>query len=397
MLRTKPLLIASLTLACAVSCKRGAPTEALVSGSKRPASVHAETPADVSSVLEPFRAVAGMPALAGAVFRGATPLAVGVTGVRKLGSPDNVTASDEWHLGSDTKAMTATLVGLFVEKGQLHFTDTLPTLFPGEVVHPGYRNVTLEQLLQHRGGLPADVPPDIWARMRKDGGSPDARLRAVRALLATPPAQLPGTFVYSNAGYMLAGAALERSAGDSWEHLVQQKLWAPLGMGSCGFGPPGTPGKVDQPWGHETQSDGSLSPVDPGAHNADNPPSLGPAGTAHCSLADWGKFLALHLAGARGEPTVLLSAATLQRLQTPPDGGDYASGWGVAQRGWSGGRALTHTGSNTLWLATARLAPAKNLAFVVATNCASPAAKVQLDQAVDSLIQRYARTSPAGR
>ncbi len=345
---------------------------------------------DLSLTLEPFRADAGLPALGGAVFQGGTLLALGATGVRKLGDATRVTSSDEWHLGSDTKAMTATLLGIYVDEGTLHFSDTLGTLFAGETIHPGFLNVTLDELLHHLGGMPGTIPADIWAQMWSDGSSPNARTTAVRALLALPPAQPPGTFVYSNAGYMVAGAALERVVNDSWEHLITTQLWGPLGMASCGFGAPGSPGQVNEPWGHQTNADGSFTPLDPGNPLADNPPSLGPAGTAHCSLPDWGKFLALHLAGARGEPTSLVSTATLQHLQTPPSGSDYACGWLVVSRSWAGGTALTHSGSNTLWYATAWLAPAKNLAFVTATNCASPPAATELDAAFGPLIDKYA-------
>jgi D-alanyl-D-alanine carboxypeptidase len=346
-------------------------------------------PTDLSATLESFRASAGMPALAAAVFRGGTLVAQGTAGVRKLGDTTRVTNADEWHLGSDTKAMTATLIGLYVDKGTLHFSDTLGSLFKGETIDPGFADVTLDQLLQHRGGMPHDMPSNIWRQMWSDGAEPGARMKAVRALLALPPAQSPGTYAYSNAGYMVAGAALERAAKDSWEHLTTTQLWGPLGMRTCGFGAPGTAGRVDEPWGHATNPDGTLTPVEPGP-TSDNPPSMGPAGTAHCSLADWGKFLALHLAGARGEPASLVSTATLKHLQTPPSGGDYASGWGVSSPTWAAGTALTHAGSNKMWLVTAVLAPAKNLAFVVATNCASDEATRGLHAAFGPLIRTYA-------
>ena len=122
-------------------------------------------PDDLASVLEPFRADAGMPALGGAVFRGSTLLALGATGVWKLGDPTPATSADEWHLGSDTKAMTATLIGIFVDKGSLQFSDTLGALFAGETIDPGFVDVTLDELLQHRGGMPANIPADIWAQM----------------------------------------------------------------------------------------------------------------------------------------------------------------------------------------------------------------------------------------
>ncbi len=348
-------------------------------------------PDDVSSLLGPVRTDGGLPALAGAVWRGEQLAAIGVSGVRKYGDSTLATIDDLWHLGSDTKAMTATLVGISVDRGRIHFEDTLAALFPGETIDPGYQGVTLIQLLQHRGGAPGEIPTDIWSRMWADGADPDARIRAVRALLGRAPAQAPGTFVYANAGYMIAGAALERALGLPWEQILQAELFTPLHMRSCGFGAPGTAGRVDQPWGHQIRTDGGDPvPVPPGP-NADNPPSMGPAGTVHCSLADWGKFLAVHLAGARGQalPSGLVSQATLTRLQTPPPGGDYACGWAVGQRPWAGGRVLSHSGSNTMWLVTAWLAPGRNVTFAAVTNRGDRVAGSALDSAFGPLIQRY--------
>ena len=343
-------------------------------------------PDDVSATLDPIRKKGGLPALGAAVFRGSQLIAIGMSGVRKQGDPTPATISDQWHLGSDTKAMTATLIGLYVDKGKIHFDDTIATLFAGEKIDPGYAGVTIEQLLQHRGGAPGNIPQNIWAQMWADGTAPGARLKAALALLALPPAQAPGNFVYANAGYMIAGAALERVTGATWDSLIGNELFGTLHMTSCGFGAPGTPNMVDEPWGHQMQN-GVLTPISPGP-NGDNPPSMGPAGTVHCSLADWGKFLAVHLAGARGEATIA-SAATMKRLQTPPQGGDYAAGWIVTPRGWANGLALTHTGSNTLWYATAWLAPANNMAYAVVTNRADGPVPAAVDSAFGPLIQAY--------
>ena len=350
----------------------------------------AATPVDdISSLLEPVRSANGLPALAGAVWKGGTLVAEGVTGVRKQGDPTPATISDQWHLGSDTKAMTATLIGIYVDKGVIHFDDTIATLFAGETIDPGYSAVTIVELLQHRGGAPGTMPADIWSQMWTDGAATDARSKAVLALISRPPAQAPGTYVYANAGYMIAGHALERLTGKTWENMIQADLFGPLGMPSCAFGAPGTAGNVDEPWGHDVPSAGATPvPIEPGPL-ADNPPSMGPAGTVHCALADWGKFLNLHLAAARGEATSLVSQATMQTLQTPPPGGDYACGWIIANRAWAGGNALTHSGSNTYWFATAWLAPAKNTVFAVVTNRGDDVASTAVDSAFGPLIQKY--------
>lgn len=343
-----------------------------------------QTPDDVSAKLEPFRAAGALPGIAGAVIRGDDLVAIGASGIRKQGDPTPVTIQDQWHLGSDTKAMTATLVGLSVDEGKMKLEDTLGALFPGS--DPGWSKVTLEDLLRHRGGAPADVPPAIWSQMWLDGAKPDALGKAVLAMLAMPPAQAPGTFVYANSGYMIVGLALEKAYGKGWEEQMQTRLFAPLAMASCGFGAAGTPNVVDQPWGHKQGT--PPIPVSPGP-SADNPRSLGPAGTVHCSLRDWGRFLSLHLAGERGEDR-LVKSATIKRLHAPPAGGDYAAGWGVGTRSWAGGLTLSHAGSNTMNYAIVWLAPQKNVGFMVTTNIAGPAAEKQTDASLGPLIQTYA-------
>ena len=76
---------------------------------------------------------------------------------------------------------------------------------------------------------------------------------------------------------------------------------------------------------------------------------MGPAGTVHCSVPDWAKFAALHLAGEPWKGSKLLKPATFRTLHTPPPGREYAGGWIVVERSWAGGVALNHNGSNTSW------------------------------------------------
>ena len=113
---------------------------------------------------------------------------------------------------------------------------------------------------------------------------------------------------------------------------------------------------------------------------------MGPAGTVHCSIPEWARFAALHLAAERGRPR-LLKAGTFRALHTPPAGFEYAGGWLVCQRTWAGGRAFNHSGSNTSWYATVWLAPALNLAFLAATNQGDKVAEKANDDAIVALIR----------
>ena len=348
---------------------------------------------DLSAELEPIRVSGKLPALAAAAFRGDALLAIGAVGFQREGSDARVTRDARWHIGSDTKAMTAVLVAMQIDRGALHFEDTLASLFPDLAIDAALKPVTVEQLLEHRGGLAAALPKEVLVQMWSEAEDPASRAHAVAAILATPPARAVGTFEYSNSSYVVLGAILERITKKTWEDLIREDLFAKLGMTHCGFGAPSEP---DAPWGHRRDGE-RLVPVSPEAIASDNPPALGPAGRVHCTLADWGKFLAVILAGARGDVArsqgnPIASSATMKRLLTPPAGASanerYAGGWSFTERGWGGGTVLTHSGSNTMWLATAWLAPEKNLAFVAATNVFAPK---ELDAAFGAMVNAYAK------
>ncbi|MBV9848767.1 MAG: serine hydrolase, partial [Armatimonadetes bacterium] len=152
------------------------------------------------------------------------------------------------------------------------------------------------------------------------------------------------------------------------------------------FGAMGTPGRIDQPWQH-TVVDGKHQPIGPGPLS-DNPSVIAPAGTVHCAVGDWAKFVALHLQGEQGTSR-LLQPRTLRRLHAPQFGGDYAGGWLVTDRPWGGGRVLTHAGSNTQNYAVVWMAPLDDFAVLVATNQGGARAAQATDAAAATLIRHF--------
>ncbi len=351
-------------------------------------------PDPLAEAIDGIRQLAGIPGMAAAVLQGGSVVKLVATGVRKLGDQTPLQTTDRFHLGSDTKAMTATLAALLVEDGLLSWDLTLAEAFPPLLakMHPDYHDVTLEQLLAHRAGTYTALPahPDIWGPLwQQDKPVVEQRAWFVEQVLTSAPELPPNTaYAYSNAGYMIAGAIIEAKTGKSWEALMQQRLFDPLKMASCGFGPAGQAGAVTEPWGHRKDGD-KLVPVEPGP-GADNPPALGPAGTVHCSLADWAKFVAIHVSGARGADN-LLPASVYALLHQPrsPDPNPYALGWFVLPRPWAGGNALHHVGSNTMNLANVWAAPAKDTALLVVANCGHDWGLKASDDVVAKLIETY--------
>lgn len=337
---------------------------------------------NLDSLLEEIRDEHDIPALTAAFVHDGKLVGHGAVGVRRSGTEEPVTLDDQWHIGSCTKAMTATLIAVLVDEGKLEWSSTI-----GEVIdlkiHPDWKDVTVEQLLYHRSGLPEDrVPdPEVFLKLRAlKGPMQEQRVKLMEIVLEQEPSTEPGTKMqYSNYGYTVAGAMAEAVTGKSWEELLEERLFKPLGITSAGFGAP----VGENPWGHRNSF-----ALKPGPF-ADNPAVIGPAGTVHCSINDWAKFAALHVAGARGE-SGFLEKETFQKLYTPPEGGNYALGWAVAKRSWADGRVLNHAGSNGYWFAVVWIAPKKNLAVLAAANAASPEA---CDAAVGALLDRFKKIS----
>ncbi len=333
-------------------------------------------------VLAPVRDEHHLPGLIGAILVESRLATIGALGIRKIGFPAPITVTDQVHLGSCTKTMTATLIGMLVEDRKLGWNSTFRDIFPEEAstFHPQFQGVTVSQLLTHRAGLPHDGP---WWQLPGQTGTQMRYSLLLSKILKEAPLFRPGTnYAYSNVGYAFAGLMAEQVTGESWESLLERRLFQPLGMASAGFGIPGHLGDVSQPWGHRLVGK-DIRPV-----QIDNATSLGPAGTVHCSVPDWAKFAALHLGNATGTPR-LLKPSTLETLHTPPPGRDYAGGWLVFERSWAGGRALTHSGSNTTFYATIWLAPVRNFAILVATNVGGKPAETACDQAVQALLRSF--------
>ena len=333
--------------------------------------------------LESLRASAGIPALGGAIVTVDGLLWSGVTGLRQQGGTTPVTLSDRWHLGSNTKAMTAVLYAGLIEDGRAAWGMTVPQLFPDLDTDPAWASTTVEQLMGHRAGIVDQAVIPGWMAGAWLPGADVGALRTTlaRSILSAPPAGTPGAFAYSNAGYIVVGAAIERITGEPWESTMQHEMFDRLGMTSAGFGPP----SGDNPWGHRGAA---ITPADPAAFGSDNPPGLGPAGTVHASLEDYARFLRLFLTDGAG----WLHGHSMVQLTTPLSGSGqpYALGWSVLTgQAWSGGGpALTHDGSNTLWLARAVVAPARGAAAICVANAAEPA-RPAIDGLTRALIERF--------
>ena len=354
---------------------------------------------ELTKILQEVRDEFNLPALAAAVVIDGKLLAYDAVGVRKRDDEVAVTRNDQFHIGSCTKAMTATLLARLIDNGQISESLTIGEAFPqwkGAMLKE-YLNVTLPMLVSHWAGFPPTGRswPDGMSHqdVRDLPGAPSQqRLEYVRRMLLQKPVVEPGTsYSYSNAGYTVVAVMIEQALDTSWEKLIQKEVFDPLQMKSAGLGAMGTPGKIDQPWQHRALpvvSKLTSRPIEPGP-SADNPVSIHPGGGVHCSVSDWSQFVIAHLTGKSPSGDQYLSEKSLQFLHTPFSEGDYAAGWMVLERGWGDGTVLHHNGTNTMNFAIAWVAPKRKFAVLVATNQAGSDEPKACDRVASSVIRQF--------
>ncbi|MCY4440677.1 MAG: serine hydrolase [Deltaproteobacteria bacterium] len=268
-------------------------------------------------------------------------------GVRQRGWGQEVTTKDILRINSNTKAMTAAMVATLVEDGVLPkgWQTTVQEVFPG--LHESYHNVTLRELLSMRSGIRKSARN--WNRY-------GSRQEVVMHQFSGAPKVTRGEFHYSNLSFIMAAAMAEKLTGKSWETLMQERIFDPLGMASAGFGEPSERAS-GQPWGHIHDRDrvwvGEERPL---------PAVMGPAGTVSLTMEDWAKFIVLWFDDV--EPKIL-SREVLTELTTDMR---YAAGWHVRPRGTRSKR-LSHGGNSRTWRSRLVVYPSGNTAYLaVATG-----------------------------
>ena len=236
-------------------------------------------------------------------------------------------------IGSVTKQFTGAAIMKLEMAGKLNTADPISKYLPG--VPEDKAGITIHHLLTHTAGFSGDL-----------GGmdeEPIERDALVARVLAAPLVAKPGEqFEYSNEGFALAGAIVERVSGQGYEAFLREHLFLPADMADTGYQAPAWPltrlpigYRADgQAWGR-TYKNGWL-PDGPGWYLRAN-------GGIHASLDDLYRW---HLAL---ESSKVLSADARTKYLTghvPSVGGErYAYGWGV-QQSRRGGTVITHDGGN---------------------------------------------------
>ena len=281
-----------------------------------------------------------------------------------------------FRIGSITKPVTAMAMLRLVHLEKARFGDPVTTFVPElEQVNNPFAwtpGPSIFQLATMTGGLarePEDLPRYLV-------GAPEDWLdTAFRALEATSFEYEPGTrYQYSNIGYAMLGAAVERAAGEPFMDHVAENLLVPLGMDSSAFFPtPELKERIAE--GVTVEDDGSLDAETPAREHAGRGYKV-PNGALYSTVEDLGVFLRF-LTGAEGElfDGVIPAAFRQENLTKAFATGDLASGYGFGfmtrRLEDSDGNSFTaygHGGSVAGYRAAAWIEPETDAAVILLRN-----------------------------
>jgi CubicO group peptidase (beta-lactamase class C family) len=170
------------------------------------------------------------------VAKNGVPIASKAAGIANKATNAPINLNTKFNLGSMNKMFTAVAIAQLAQAGKLSFTDTVGKHLPDYPNKEVADKVTIHQLLTHTSGMGMYFGEKFAAQREK--------LLTVAAHLplfaADPLAFPPGEkFQYSNAGYMLLGAIIEKVSGQDYYTYVREHIYKPAGMNDTGFYEPG--------------------------------------------------------------------------------------------------------------------------------------------------------------
>lgn len=346
--------------------------------------------ARICEQLESQRQAHHVPGCAIAIVKDGEVILARGFGARDLENSLPATEETLFAIGSTTKAMTATLIGMLMDEGRMSWDDHPRKFLPWfRLSDPtADEQVTIRDMLCHRVGLASnDV---LWFA---GGASREEILRTVGSAQLLHPFR--EKFNYNNVMYLAAGEAAARAAdaeNGSWDALIQKRIFAPLGMTHSTTSIRAVEGNPQLSRGYEWDKEKNVHTHKP-MRNLD---SIAPAGSVNsCAtdMAQWVKFLLARGVVKSGENEQrLVGAERIEETWAPQikmsGDTDYGLGWMI--RTWRGKRLIEHSGGIDGFGAHVALLPDEpggGIGFALLTNVtASPLQPMAVEIVFDGLL-----------
>lgn len=344
-------------------------------------TVHVLQAQTLGDQIEQIRQTHAIPQLTYAVITQDSILTLGTSGFHKsTDTQGNASLVDYFHLGSNSKAITAFIAAKLVQDGRITWNTTYFDLFPEakKLAKPAYYKATLADFLSHRARVHAYTNgTERLALPAFEGTKQQQRAAFSQFVLTQDPIETKEPYFYSNAGYSIAAVMLEKVTNKSWEELVQEVLGDELHLNYV----IGWPNRnlENQPWGHAL-SEGELTPVPPTFDY--NLSLIEPAGDLSMSLFSYIKYIQLNLAGLAGQNNVLSAALYRDLFRTKYP---YALGWVVTKKGKN--VRYEHAGSDGTFFSYCLIDTANHKAYILLANSGTPQAQEGVAEALNVLRQ----------
>lgn len=294
-------------------------------------------------------------------------------GVRELGTTKKVNEHTLFAIASNSKAFTAAILAMLVEQGKLRWDDRVVDHVPCFQLYDPYltREITIRDLLTHRSGLPTFGGDHLWIGNNLSREEIIARLRYLK-----PTASLRNRYQYQNLMYTVAGYVSEKITGKSWNNLVREWIFEPLGMNESNTSVRELRGLENVALPHETV-DGVVRVVE-----FDSVDAVAPAGAINSNVMDMSCWMRLQLNHGVFRGKRLLKESTVREMHSiqfplrvsPRDEkygvrfSGYGLGWRVTEyRRW---KVVQHSGGLSGMISLQTLLPEKKIGIIVFTNYA---------------------------
>lgn len=301
----------------------------------------------------------------------------------ELGLP--ATGKSLYQMGSCSKAFTSALVAILVDQGKLSWDEPLIHYLPNVRFYDDHTtsNLTLRDILSHRSGLPRHEYAWYGTDFTKE-----ELIYNLRYLEPNKPIRTK--FQYNNYGYILAGYAVEKITGKSWEECVEEYLLNPLGMNRTNMFIDATKADPDhaEPYDRPDAAADGMKGMNkiPFFQMSEENYSLrkgspaGPAAAVNSSAEEMLKWVSLHLNRGEFEGKRIISEKSMNELHKPsmllPGLMDmpqdemkmpsYGMGWFVES--YRGHTLVEHGGNLDGFSAHTGFIPELNLGVVAYTN-----------------------------
>ena len=285
-------------------------------------------------------------------------------GEKALGGGEPITTQSIFHWASVSKPFVATGIMQLAERGELDLDAKLVDILPDyEVTEEKQKEITIRQILLHTSGMP-DVEDYGWNKPEFDD-------RALQrwALKDSPRALLfePGTErKYSNVGFEVLGAVIERASGKTFEQYMADNVFAPLQMNDATFIYPDVPATM-RTQGHSGDA-GAKSIVADYPYNRRHAPSS----TLNANVEDMARYAQALINGGALDGARIMDAEILADMWAPR-WTTSKEPYSAATMGWvhadqNGQRMLRHFGWDDGFRSALLIMPDEGQAILFVTN-----------------------------